>query len=838
MNQLRRTAVLAGGALGLLAWCAIGCSKKVTPIYLRNEPPTVRLSQAPVDTSGRYFYAYRMNWVGFDPDGRVDYYLIAVDPNNVSVVDTSWSRTTKNEQIINFKASTPDTAQNMFQSIDYHVFAIRAVDNRGEMSDPVWRAFNAFTVAPSTTILTPRPNAVFDPIVPPSVRIEWTGVDPDGQAHTKPVKYKYKLFKTRNEDFPEIQGSYVNYVLRDPDVLRRTYAPTFGPSAHCPTCSYWDSTDADNTFKQYTNLTPGEQYLFVVTGFDEAGAYDPVFDTHQNMLKFVVTYAGTNGPRICMFNEFFSFCYDTGGYSSDESRFYDLEVPASQRVVFNWFAVPPQGSTMRRYRWVMDLQDLNDQTARSNEETDWFHWSQYSLTNTQAIIGPFEAGQAPHLFYIEAEDSNGLRSLGIIRFTVVRATFENDLLFVDDGRLTPDKTLRFGQVEPPEGEWPSAAELDTFLFARGGVPWRGYPEGTISQPGIFKGYGRPSAGVIGGGIGQTLAGDTVGTRGIPRGILPLSVLGKYKHVIWYTDGTGATFTGNPTDPFAPTTALRLMSTPGQPSTLSTYLKQGGTLWLMGGGAAMATLNPWNARGTPAYEYSEAAGELVPGRFMYDFPHWRSFVKMLPAAAAELHRHKPFPFPESRPKYLFNDPNTAPGRGGPDQPDYSAILNGPVQLQPRNPSTDPMPPLRDNYSQYYLSSYNAEYLFEGNFIREDADQLPGGLEESTLDTLYFTIGATAGSDWPVMTYYHGFETPAGVLADPDAQGRRARIVFSGFPLWYFQRDQQIIVADWVMQKVFHMQHDGSSRTLLSVPAARAARLRQERALRQNRPDGGR
>jgi hypothetical protein len=417
------------------------------------------------------------------------------------------------------------------------------------------------------------------------------------------------------------------------------------------------------------------------------------------------------------------------------------------------------------------------------------------LSTTQACLGPFRNNGEQHLLYIEAEDNTGLRSLGIIRFTVVRATFENDLLFVDDARLAGDQF--FGnppQMDPPRGEWPTASELDTFFFARGGftMPEPHYPPGTISTPGIFHGY----------------AFDTIGTRGRTRGILPLAVLGKYKHVVWYTDANGSSYPNSPTDPFSPITAIRLMSSPGQPSTISTYLKQGGTLWMFGGGAAYGSLVPWNLRGSPSSVYLEEAGELVPGRFMYDFPHWRNGVEVLPATQAN--RLVPnFQFP-------FVNPTTAPGRGWIGQPSYDLL---PRRLQPKDYATDPLPPLREqNPGLFYLTTYTAEYTHLPNFIREDADTIPGGAEESQLDTLYLTAGGSAQPTKPVMTYYHGFENPAAGAAD-----RRSRVVFSGFPLWYFQRDQIIPVADWVLQQVFGLSHDGSSRAP-NAAAARAAAVR--------------
>ena len=227
---------------------------------------------------------------------------------------------------------------------------------------------------------------------------------------------------------------------------------------------------------------------------------------------------------------------------------------------------------MAWYRWVLDPADLFDETPRSDEATDWSHWSPRNLATTSATIGPFSPlgpKRETHRLYIEAEDLNGLKSLGIVSMIIVRPTFTDELLFVDDTRLRPDQAAAGppGQVVPPLGPWPTAAELDTFLFARGGYPWRSYPVGTTSAAGVFNGY----------------PFDTIGTRGLINGV-PLSVLGNYRHVVWYTDETGANYSGSPLDASTPITALRMMSSPGRSSALAAYVRQGGRVWVCGGGA--------------------------------------------------------------------------------------------------------------------------------------------------------------------------------------------------------------------------------------------------------------
>src|SRR6185295_8268161 len=103
-----------------------------------------------------------------------------------------------------------------------------------------------------------------------------------------------------------------------------------------------------------------------------------------------------------------------------------------------------------------------------------------------------------HFLYIEAKDNNGFASLGIVAFKLVVPTFAKELLVVDDTRRELDR-FPGGRLDTYLDFWPSATELDTFLYARGGVPWRATQDpasGVTSVPGVFAGY----------------AFDTLGTR--------------------------------------------------------------------------------------------------------------------------------------------------------------------------------------------------------------------------------------------------------------------------------------------------------------------------------------
>jgi hypothetical protein len=279
-------------------------------------------------------------------------------------------------------------------------------------------------------------------------------------------------------------------------------------------------------------------------------------------------------------------------------------------------------------------------------------------------------------------------------------------------------------------------------------------------PGIFNGY----------------AYDTVGTRGIASGILPLSILGRYRHVVWLTDALGATYSGNPLDPRTPTTSLRRMNSPGQVNSLAQYVEGGGKLWLLGGGAAYATLISWNRPGTPADEYSDTDLELVPGRFMYDWARWRTRI-LTPRTANRAALHLPGVLTP------FVDPSQAPGRGWPGQPDYSGL---PPNLNLRTPATDPLPP-RVSSSNFYVSDFPVEILDAPNVILEKG--------RSALDTLYFASYPGMPLS-PTMTLYHGVDTDSTT----------SRAVFTGLGVWEIRRSQAIPVVDFVLQDLWSMARE--------------------------------
>jgi hypothetical protein len=793
-------------ALGAAALC--GCSTKVSGTLLPNQPPTVELTNAPIsaDVHNPYFYAYRVNWSGTDPDGRIDHYEYAIDPPAVVVRDTSkcndgdtcWITTTKNEEILFFRATQPDTIIGTKQptASDPHTFVIRAIDNAGARSPYKYRSFYSYTIAPTVSIVNPLPSALLSAQVTPSVRVEWQGADVDGQFSQKPVKYKYKML--------DLADPTNKPFLTDPDALRRQEA--------AKNWAGWDSTSADTQFVQFTNLTPGKSYLFVLIGFDEAGAYSPVFTLNSNCLQLTAGFASSNGPKIRIFNEYIDFTYQSGGYSTDPLREIPVEIPTHVNVNVNWEAIPSPGSRIQFFRWMVDG-NINDQTPRSDEVNDYIHWTQPSPTMPGVVaLRPFADGD--HRFYLECGDNNGQKSLGILKMTAVTPTFNRTLLIVDDTRLEPDKWLTFesarrGDCPLPYGlPWPSRAEMDTFLFARGHFTWRCTRDTSlnITQPGLFAGYEY----------------DTLGTRlGLEnpaRGAL-LSRIGQYKNLIWLVDADGAAkFRLNPNA--YPITALEAMSGPGLASTLEAYTQLGGRVWLAGGGAAYASLIEFNKGGNDLGQTTFSSlplySELAPGRILYDGAHWQSTMAVTKGLISTTRYENTVTVKRADGSEHDTTYIVAPAWEHPDHyspgstlrsPDYAHL---PQQMRLKQ-GVDPLPPTRTQgqSGSFYQSSLPCEYLLDINAILEDVDPDPAHVRQvAVLDTLYMASGGallTGNHIAPTMTYYHG--------------NTAHQFVFTGFSIWSYARQDCMGLVDFVLQDLWGLPRDNSIDRNSIVPTLR-------------------
>ena len=308
-TTIRRIIGAAGALLALASW---GCGRAgVQGLFLPNHAPAIEITRTALEpTSQAKAHSYRVFWKAQDPDGKIDHYLYAIDPPSVDSLTGAWSETSASEMVV----SAPGAPRVP------HVFAVRAVDDRGAVSRAAWVAYAQDNLPPSVTITQPMPSAIFTQLVPPTITIHWQGIDPDGITTTQPVKYKYRLFTQQNPDFPQITD-FIAYALQNPTAFRDLYAPAFAG---------WDSVSGEITEVQYTNLVPNQLYLFAITAFDEAGDYDPVFSANKNMLKMAVVYPCSLGPLLCFLGENFNYCYPTGGCLNDPTRYVTVEMAGDQ----------------------------------------------------------------------------------------------------------------------------------------------------------------------------------------------------------------------------------------------------------------------------------------------------------------------------------------------------------------------------------------------------------------------------------------------------------------------------------------------------------------------------
>ena len=741
----------SGAPLALSALCVLALSLAAcdtTRNLMPDQPPTVTLTSGPIDTvSAPQSWLVDISWVGSDPDGRIDHYEYALDPPGLkqarfAQAETAWVKTTDHHVVARFHASHPDSLGPGATAPEFHVFVLRAVDDRGGISPDVVRAFYAYTVAPDVQITRPLPSALLSPQLPVPFRVEWRGHDPDGTGNGQPASYRYR--------FVSLDAPGIVY-LADPDSLLR--------EAFMSDWTGWTILPSDTTSLVVpANLfSPGQSVALAVLAVDDAGATTPYLMLDRNFLQFSVAAPGSGAPIIHLWSTLFDFTYPSGGYSVDPSREIPVQVGANVPFTIYWEGFAQPGRLVAASRWMLDG-NVADETPRSGPE-DLAHWSAPAAPPADAHISGLTPGV--HRIYVEITDDFGGKSLGIVRIDVVVATLTSELLVVDDTRLEVDR-FPPGSGGAPSAyttQWPSRAEMDTFLFAHGGVPWLGTRNpttGVISPPGLLAGY----------------AFDTLGTRlGFenPAQGVPLSTLGHYRHVIWLVDGRAAFVT--PGSPY-PTTALSAMSGPGLASALAAYVQLGGQVWLAGGGAAYASLVNFDRRtnNRPTITvFSDSAGELAPGRILYDYAHIRSAIGVTtgvmqvtrsPAAIGGWSGHGP--------------------DGTLSAPDYA---HAPPSLRPRDPATDPVPPTRlaSQGALYYRTSFAAGFVLEPNLITEDFGTPGYPRLESALDTVYDASGAAIPIPAaPVMTYYHGRDnTP---------------FVYTGFEPWDWTRaDCQGLVA---------------------------------------------
>ena len=763
-------------ALAIVVIALTGCGKSgLGGTTVLNQRPQIEISAGPIEGT-EVFYSVRLNWFASDTDGQVVRYIYASDPPVQG--DTTWTETRSSEVTVFFRSPAPtDPLPELGKVIisrGYHTFVVKAIDNEGAASRPKWLSFNSRTTAPSTNITAPQPTHQQPVSTTPSVTITWLGTDPDGVLSQKPVKYKFRIVAADVINPANPQG-----------VTQQQVQDYFGADAD-NFFAQWDSVSGDTTSQFYEGLTPQTIYFFAIVAFDEAGAFEPRFNLDSNVLGFRPTLQKL-GPDITVFNQFFSRTQNTGGISLNASRIYTLEFPADKPIQMNWFAVADVGAIVTGYRWAVDIegQDISNETPR-RDDGDFAHWSNYSLSEVTTVIGGFpgsDEGTITHFFYLEARDNLGFVSLFTIRLRIVKPRFDRELLVIDDMYGTPsERNFDANGVPsvPYKGGFPMEAEQDSFYFAAGGVAdslrIMGIPAapgdgpGSISRPGCFAGFDY----------------DTLDYRFYPNESILLEDLARYKVVVWYTDQSSAARSGSKFGSTTPKTAIRLINSTNQLNTLAVYLQQQGNVWILGDGMTTAIANGYWSRiaASGAARLPYTAGEtsadiLKLGNFLFDFCHMQSQLNTAGTPQTQLTLNQQL---QACIPYLPQFATDPPGSPPPPDRSLDPRINpgvgsaGRTALLWNDLPRLTLAPFRGANGNPALRSVNLTWVITQPMFVTEADT-------AVLDTLYLCqarlydpnhVQVPASDGDPNAVYYYGRE--------------HGKLVWFGFPLYYFELDQ--------------------------------------------------
>jgi hypothetical protein len=386
MFPARRTLTLL--ALGAIVAAALlgGCSKFDPGDRNPNLPPETTLSFAPAigDTAN---YEVRMNWFGWDTDGKIEYYQTAwdwpdslVDPiEGVDWDAVSWRNVINTDSVFYVGASSDTvTVEKGFQG---HRFAVRAVDDEGAADQtPENIEFTAFTFVPNT-ILERGPSVDAGAVTGTMVSFEWRGEDRDGVI----TGFKYRLSKW--------DGDWVPVVVSDTLTAEETevnFGPIFG------------------------------LHLFEVWAYDDAGAFDRTPAT----VEFTCNETYALGPELVIFSNLFERQVFKGPVMPIT---LPLPVFRGERMRFNWVAdASDYGGEVIGYRHAYD------------DTTQWPAWSVFNRTFAVAPDG------GEHTLFVQAIDNANAITRGSVPFEVVDASLDDYILIVDDYDLKEVQDPRYG----------------------------------------------------------------------------------------------------------------------------------------------------------------------------------------------------------------------------------------------------------------------------------------------------------------------------------------------------------------------------------------------------------
>ena len=294
--------------------------------------PRITLTAAPGEPGGHGLLRLQDRWSGYDPDGRIAYYQYAIDPKGRC--DSRNDVDPRPRTVIFFRLhSRHEQRPDLSGQRKPRTFVIRAFDDDNERSPHRSRSFFAYDSADRQH----REPDAFSPRCRRERRPRSHLVGRQGRDGVFAEAGEVTNYRLLGPATPVSMVSRFSIARRSPLLRRQNFAG-------------WDSTSTETTFAQFTNLTPssggGSYLLFIVVGFDEAGAYSADWSL-DNMLRVLVGYAGNARPyhRACSTSS--STIWPAVQRLRAERRSFRLgahqRLPATIPVTVNWFTIAPEG---------------------------------------------------------------------------------------------------------------------------------------------------------------------------------------------------------------------------------------------------------------------------------------------------------------------------------------------------------------------------------------------------------------------------------------------------------------------------------------------------------------
>jgi hypothetical protein len=420
------SAVLVGTALGVFAGCG---EDRGLPIP--NNVPEVVLTAFPPD-SGTAGYNIEFYWEGWDSDGEVDHFIYAIDPPDMyGTEDSVWTTIDSNSSSFMFEAAEYDTLYHWRKSQiarSWHVFVIKAVDDRGGVSEPDYVAFNATTVAPRTQFTSPPPVAGIETYMGVAqdvglrVTFRWEGDDVDGLFNEVPVGYLVKVTDVGN--------------ARQAELATRVWEDT----------TDWIERGPNDRYV-VVELDDGHNYAIAVRAIDEAGAVEPLLLVSGNLF-WVGARRSSSFPELTLSSTALGRRTWQGWVTDTET----YEVPLGSRYEFDilgnadWY-----GGLVTAFSYGWDMLELDSNETDPEGMGAWTPWS----ASRTKIIADFDE-ERDYFLHIRCKDDAGSMTLATIKFNVIELEPTKNLCYIDDWRKYPRTGL--GGEELDDEVWQSMLE--------------------------------------------------------------------------------------------------------------------------------------------------------------------------------------------------------------------------------------------------------------------------------------------------------------------------------------------------------------------------------------------